>query len=174
MKVRICYKVTDTRTPTAGEIALRWKMARLDGLSPREVYEMLALRQRVFVVEQHCAYQDADGLDPSAWHLLGWEAKSDKPTLIAYARIFEPGIRYTEGSIGRVVTEPDARGRGIGRELMREALRRCAELFPGNAVRLGAQMRLEKFYEDFGFATVSKPYVEDDILHVEMLRKIPF
>ena len=177
-EVRIMTDGDHTRmTPTRAKVeaetpdatAIQWRLSRFSELDGESVYAMLALRQRVFVVEQQCAYQDADGLDTAAWHLLGWAGSPAE--VIAYARIFEPGIRYAEGSIGRIVTAPGVRQRGIGRVLMKEAMRRCAELFPGGVIRLGAQMRLEKFYEEFGFASVSKPYEEDGILHVEMLGK---
>jgi ElaA protein len=159
--------VTDTRTDTGNIEPIRWQWGRLAGLSPQEVYEALALRQRVFVVEQNCAYQDADGSDHLAWHLLGWSASN--PRLLAYARIYEPGIKYAEASIGRVVTAPEVRGQGLGRLLMKEAMRRCESVSSGSAIRLGAQMRLEGFYEELGFRTVSEKYVEDGIDHVEML-----
>ena len=88
----------------------------------------------------------------------------------AYARIFEPGVRYDEGSIGRVVTAPDVRGTGKGRALMAEALRRFDSLAPGQPIRIAAQRRLEDFYLGLGFRTVSDPYEEDGIIHVDMLR----
>lgn len=159
--------MTDTRTGEGNRERIRWQWGKLAELSPEELYAALALRQRVFVVEQNCAYQDADGSDEAAWHLLGW-AGGDR-TLIAYARIFEPGVKYAEASIGRVVTAPEVRGEGLGRLLMKEAMRRCEAVNPGSAIRLGAQMRLEKFYAELGFRRVSEPYVEDGIDHVEML-----
>ena len=130
----------------------------------------MRLRESVFVVEQTCAYQDADGRDPQAWHLLGWSDEEDGRRLVAYARIFEPGVRYTEGSIGRVVTAPEVRGTGVGKVLMVEALRRLDGLAPGQTVKIAAQRRLEKFYLELGFRTVSAAYEEDGIIHVDMLR----
>ena len=88
----------------------------------------------------------------------------------AYVRVFGPGVKYAEASIGRVVTNPDARRTGLGRTLMAEALRRCAELAPGAPVRIGAQRYLEGFYASLGFVTSSAPYHEDGIEHVEMVR----
>jgi ElaA protein len=159
--------VTDTRTEASKSGRIRCQWGRLSELSAHDLYEALALRQRVFVVEQNCAYQDADGSDRSAWHLLGWSTV--EPRLLAYARIFEPGIKYAEASIGRVVTAPEVRGEGLGRLLMKEAMRRCESVSSGSAIRLGAQMRLEQFYRELGFRTVSEKYVEDGIDHVEML-----
>ena len=131
---------------------------------------MVRLREEVFIVEQQCAYHDADGRDPHAWHLLGWSDEQSGRNLVAYARIFEPGVRYTEASIGRVVTAPRARGIGLGKELMAEALRRLDGLAPGQPVKIAAQQRLENFYLDLGFRTISSPYEEDGIMHVDMLR----
>jgi ElaA protein len=154
---------------TGHSAALFWQWCRFSELTPQDLYAATRLREEVFVVEQVCPYQDADGRDPQAWHLLGWSEK-DRRDLLAYARIFEPGVRYTESSIGRVVTSPRVRGTGIGRELMSEALRRLDGLVPGQPVKIAAQRRLEKFYLDFGFRTVSTPYEEDGIIHVDMLR----
>jgi ElaA protein len=147
-----------------------WQWARFSELTPNELYAAVRLREEVFVVEQQCAYQDADGRDPQAWHLLGWSDDEGTRSLVAYARIFEPGVRYTEGSIGRVVTAPAARGTGLGKLLMAEALRRLQGLAPGQTVKIAAQRRLERFYRDLGFRTVSEPYEEDGIIHVDMLR----
>ena len=146
-----------------------WQWSRFSELSPADLYAATRLREEVFVVEQQCPYQDADGRDPQAWHLLGW-SDDGRRDLVAYARIFEPGIRYTESSIGRVVSSPSVRGKGIGKALMAEALRRVETLAPGQAIKIAAQRRLEKFYLDFGFKTVSAPYEEDGIIHVDMLR----
>jgi ElaA protein len=111
-----------------------------------------------------------DGRDPGAWHLLGWNQGSAERLLVAYARVFEPGIRYTEGSIGRVATAREVRRTGLGRRLMAEALRRLETLAPGKQIKLAAQQRLEAFYAGFGFAVVSPPYEEDGIMHVDMVR----
>ena len=149
--------------------ALFWQWCRFSELTPYDLYAAMRLREEVFVVEQQCPYQDADGRDPQAWHLLGWSGENRRD-LLAYARIFEPGVRYTECSIGRVVSSPKVRGTGIGKALMSEALRRVETLVPGQAIKIAAQRRLEKFYLDFGFRTVSAPYEEDGIIHVDMLR----
>ena len=131
---------------------------------------MVQLREAVFVVEQNCPYPDADGRDPNAWHLLGWTQTTPGRTLVAYARIFEPGIRYDQASIGRVVTSGEVRGTGLGRVLMAEALRRVDSLAPAQPVKIAAQRRLEDFYLGFGFKTISDPYEEDGIIHVDMLK----
>jgi ElaA protein len=147
-----------------------WQWSRFSELTTADLYAVVRLREAVFIVEQNCPYPDADGRDPNAWHLLGWVQGSNERTLVAYARIFEPGVRYDEASIGRVVTAPDVRGTGKGRALMAEALRRIDSLMPGQPIRIAAQRRLEDFYLGLGFRTVSDPYEEDGIIHVDMLR----
>jgi len=147
-----------------------WQWSRFSELRPDDLYAAVRLREEVFIVEQECVYRDADGRDPVAWHLLGWADGPSGRTLVAYARIFEPGVRYTESSIGRVVTAPQARGTGLGKALMAEALRRLDGLAPGQPVKIAAQRRLEKFYLELGFKTISSPYEEDGIIHVDMLR----
>lgn len=150
--------------------ALTWQYSSFEELTPSGLYAVMELRQRVFVVEQNCAYLDADGADAVAQHLLGWRNAGGEPTLVAYARLFAPSLKYAEASIGRVVTHPDARRTGAGRELMAEAIRLVEENGWGREIRLAAQMYLEQFYTGFGFHRVTDPYLEDDIWHVDMLR----
>ena len=138
-------------------------------LASGELYAVLAARQQVFAVEQHCAFQDADGHDPHAWHLLGWSGDGDAPTLAAYLRVVDPGRRFAEPSIGRVLTIPPYRRTGLGRILMVEGIARTGLAWPGRANRIAAQQRLEAFYASLGFRTVSAPYDEDGIAHVDML-----
>ena len=119
---------------------------------------------------QNCPFQDNDGADFQSWHLLGWDDANGARELAAYCRIVDPGVKFVEASIGRVVTPRAFRLKGYGKILMAEALRRHDSLYPDQANRIGAQQRLEKFYQDFGFKTVSEMYMEDGIPHVEMLR----
>ena len=147
-----------------------WRFAEFADLAPLEVHDLLQLRSAVFVVEQNCVFLDVDGVDPQCWHLLGRAAQGNG-ALLAYCRLVPPGLKYPEPSIGRVVTATAARRTGAGRELMGEAVRRAHELWPGAALRIGAQMYLERFYGDFGFARCSEPYDEDGIMHIEMLRE---
>jgi len=149
---------------------ITWQWSRFSELKPDELYAVVRLREAVFVVEQNCPYPDADGRDPRAWHLLGWQEGGTERLLAAYARVFEPGVRYTEASIGRVVTAEAVRGTGVGRKLMAEALRRLEGLAPGERIKLAAQRRLEEFYAGFGFRIVSAPYEEDGITHIDMVR----
>ncbi len=149
---------------------VRWQWVLFEDLSAWEVYEILKARAEVFVVEQDCAYQDIDDLDKSAWHLLAWRQDKDRQALVAYLRVVFPGKKYPEPSIGRVLTVLSARGTGLGRQLTERALVHVQHEYPGQSVRISAQRRLKNFYADFNFETVSEPYDEDGIPHVEMLR----
>jgi ElaA protein len=152
------------------DLTVTWQCSPFAELTAGELYAVMEVRQRVFVVEQRCAYLDADGFDHLALHLLGWRSTPDGLILSAYARLFPPGARYKQASIGRVLTHPSARGAGLGRAVMSEAIQRIADAEWGRSIRLAAQMYLEGFYEEFGFRRVADPYLEDDIWHVDMIR----
>jgi ElaA protein len=160
--------MTTKTSPT--ELTVTWQYCPFNELTAGELYAVMEVRQRVFVVEQNCAYLDADGTDHLAHHLLGWRNTPEGLLLAAYARIFPPGVKFAEASIGRVLTHPSARGGGLGRALMAEAIQRVADADWGKPIRLAAQMYLEAFYEEFDFRRVTDPYLEDDIWHVDMLR----
>ncbi len=139
-------------------------------LTLSELYALLAVRQAVFIVEQNCPYQDADGYDDKAHHLwIVLPSATDTTSIAAYLRIFAPGIKYAEASLGRIISTAQVRGTGMGRALVDEGIRRCQVLYPHAAIRIGAQMYLEAFYQSFGFTTVSDPYMEDGIPHIEMI-----
>ncbi len=144
---------------------MRWTWTRMDSLGVHGLYEVLALRCRVFILEQG-PYLDPDGADVHSWHLQG---RDDAGVLQAYLRGVDPGIKYAEPSIGRVITAPEVRGSGLGRVLMREGLARCAATWPGQALRISAQARLRRFYAELGFEVVSDEYIEDTIPHLQML-----
>jgi ElaA protein len=143
-----------------------WTWRRFPDLGVDNLYDALALRCRVFIMEQG-AYQDPDGIDRQSWHLLGRDADG---VLQAYLRAVDPGVKYTEPSLGRVITSPETRGTGLGRRLVAEGVARCGEAWPGQGNRISAQAHLENFYAGFGFAKVGEPYLEDNIPHLEMLR----
>nr|WP_315479125.1 GNAT family N-acetyltransferase [uncultured Rhodoferax sp.] len=181
---------------------ITWQWLPFDALSREQLYALLRLRSEVFVVEQNCVFQDMDGLDDQAMHLLGVRASADSapcpppalrapplPTqsplppelpgalagkgaqeLVAYVRCFPKGITFDEASIGRVVTRQSARGGGLGHVLMVEAIRALQQQWGAQPIRIGAQAHLKSFYERHGFADVGKPYVEDGIDHIEMVR----
>ena len=138
-----------------------WAALTLD-----ELYGILRLRQRVFVVEQSCPYVDADGKDRRCRHL--WMPGSgDDPQ--AYLRIVPPGVSFAEPSLGRVITAPEARRSGLGKALMVEGLARAMAVHGLVPVRIGAQNYLERFYRELGFVRASDDYDEDGIPHLEML-----
>ena len=139
---------------------------QFDELSGTNVHEILAVRQSVFVVEQQCPYQDADGFDQTSWHLLGHNLESQ---LLAYARINFPGTRYHEPSFGRVLTTRAARGCGLGRQVVEQCILKCTEEYAGMTIRISAQTYLTRFYESFGFESVGQPYDEDGIEHIDMV-----
>ncbi|TDP74111.1 GNAT family N-acetyltransferase [Roseateles toxinivorans] len=147
-------------------MALSWTCKPFSGLTAAELYQALQLRSEVFVIEQQCIYLDPDGLDPQAWHLSG----RNDGRLQAYLRLLPPGLKSEEPVIGRVVTAPAARGGGLGRQLLVQALVECEKLWPGRALFLSAQAHLQSFYGGLGFVPVSEQYVEDGIAHVDMRR----
>lgn len=146
---------------------ISWTFKHFNDLSALELYEILSLRNRVFVVEQHCMYNDTDNKDLQCRHLLGIYDNR----IVAYARILAPGISYPEPSIGRAVTDPNHRGRGLGRILMKKALSHIEYLFPGKDIKISAQVYLVDFYTSIGFIAQGEPYPEDDIPHIEMIFK---
>lgn len=147
---------------------IRWRCCRFDELGVHELQRIHIARQQVFVIEQNCVYLDADDVDERSWHLAAWRDGHAGP--LAYARIVEPGVKYAEASIGRVITGAAARGTGLGRELVRRAVERAEAVFPGHGIRISAQAHLARFYGAFGFSPVGEEYLEDGIPHIEMLR----
>jgi ElaA protein len=147
---------------------LTWHLRHHSELDTRELYALLALRTRVFVVEQNCPYLEVDGQDllGDTCHLLAWRGAE----LVAYLRLLDPARHAGEVVIGRVVIAPEARGRGLGHELMERALQACAGRWPGLPVYLSAQAHLQDYYGRYGFAAVTEPYLEDDIAHIGMRR----
>ncbi len=147
---------------------LSWTLKKFDELTPRELYAILQLRSEVFVVEQNCVYQDMDNKDLSAWHLMGWETDAAGGKLLAHTRLLPPGLSYPEASIGRVVSSPSARGKGIGRELMQKSIETIYILYGTGPIRIGAQLYLKSFYASLGFQPEGDIYLEDNIEHIIM------
>lgn len=136
-------------------------------LSTAELYSLLRLRCEVFVVEQQCAYLDIDGRDPEADHLLAWDSDG---CLSGYLRVFGPDATNASARIGRIVTAPGDRKAGLGRWLVRQALDFISKRNGDVSVKIAAQVYLERFYAGFGFERSSPDYLEDGILHCDMLR----
>jgi ElaA protein len=145
---------------------IEWKLKHFSELSPDELYNILQLRNEVFVVEQNCVFQDADDKDRQCHHLMGNAGNR----LVAYTRLVPPGLIYNEASIGRVVTSPSVRSKGAGRELMEQSIQRLYILFGHQTIKIGAQLYLKKFYESFGFVQTGNEYLEDGIRHIHMLK----
>lgn len=148
---------------------IEWQFLRFDELTTQELYSMLQLRNEVFVVEQACVFQDMDGADQIAMHLIG---KIDS-VIAAYARCFGAGVKFAEASIGRVVTRHTVRGDGVGHALIRKAIDCVGQCWGVQAIRIGAQAHLANFYMQHGFVDAGMPYIEDGIEHLEMLRPEP-
>lgn len=148
---------------------ISWHLLRLKAMSGPDVYDVLALRQAVFMVEQNIPVLDADGLDTEALHLCGRGADG----LLAYARIFPPDEGKDFVTIGRIVVVQSARGRGLGRELMEKALDCANDLAPQAPVLISAQAHLAGFYESLGFSLDSEIYDDHGLPHVDMMRYPP-
>ena len=148
-------------------MSIEWQWRRYGELAPLEIYAIFAARQAVFVVEQNSVYQDMDGKDLDAWHLIAWSGEE----VAAYLRLLAPGVSYPEPSLGRILTTKIGRGSGLGRELVARGLEKIHELYPTWPTRIGAQAHLHKFYGSFGFVQSSEPYDEDGIPHIQMRRE---
>ncbi|PWK20536.1 GNAT family N-acetyltransferase [Xanthomarina spongicola] len=135
-------------------------------LSTQELYDVLQLRAEVFVVEQDCVYQDVDGKDQKAWHVLGYKDN----VLVAYTRIFKPGDYFKESSIGRVVVAEKQRQFKYGYEIMEASIKAIKEEFNETLIKISAQCYLKRFYNNLGFKETGEEYLEDGIPHIAMIR----
>lgn len=139
-------------------------------LSIDQLYSIMKLRQEVFVVEQNCPYLDADDKDQESYHVIGVDKNG---TIQAYTRLVPPGISYQHySSIGRVVTSSEVRGKKMGSPLMQFSIERCTQLWPQTSIKISAQIYIVNFYSSLGFVAVGDEYLEDDIPHIAMLRKV--
>jgi ElaA protein len=136
-------------------------------LTTQELYEILQLRSEVFVVEQNCVYQDIDGKDPKALHILGY--KNNK--LVAYTRIFKPGDYFENASIGRVVVAKNERAFKYGLDIMKASIQAVENVIKERKIKISAQAYLKKFYNHLGFKEISEEYLEDDIPHIAMIKE---
>ena len=137
-------------------------------LTNKELYDLLQLRSEVFVVEQDCVYQDLDGKDNKALHVIG---KKDN-NIVAYTRVFKPGDYFKEASIGRVVVSKDKRQHKYGYDIMEASMKAVKDNFNETTIKLSAQTYLKKFYNNLGFKEIREEYLEDGIPHVAMIRKL--
>ena len=147
-------------------MSINWKIKPFETLSVVELYSLLQLRSEVFVVEQNCVYQDIDGKDSKALHLIGeYQGK-----IVAYSRLFKPNDYFKNASIGRVVIDKNYRDKKWGHDLMQQAIAGINTHYKETKITISAQLYLQKFYESHGFLQTSEMYLEDDIPHIEMKR----
>jgi len=136
-------------------------------LTLNELYALLKLRSEVFVVEQNCLFLDQDDKDQKCHHQLVFADN----ILVGYSRLVPAGLSYPEISIGRVVTSPAFRGKGLGKLVMELSIQNCLKIFGVSDIRLGAQTYALGFYSALGFVSDGNTYDEDGIEHIEMLWK---
>ena len=135
-------------------------------LNTDQLYRLLQLRSEVFVVEQDCVYQDIDGKDKKALHVLG----TVEGNIVAYTRVFKPGDYLERAAIGRVVVASDFRKRDFGKAIMQASIAAVENHFNTTAIGLSAQTYLLNFYNDLGFSALGETYLEDGIPHIYMER----
>lgn len=140
------------------------KILLFSELTTQQIYDLLQLRSEVFVVEQDCVYQDIDGYDDKAYHVLFY----DEDTLVAYSRILPPGTYFEELSIGRVIVKETHRSQKLGHELMTTSIAFSLKRFPKSIIKISAQQYLIQFYESHGFVISGEGYLEDGIPHIAM------
>ncbi|MDY7579986.1 GNAT family N-acetyltransferase [Herbaspirillum sp. RTI4] len=148
---------------------LEWQWIAFSDMTARQLYEVMILRQRIFLIEQNCVYQDADGLDSISLHGCGRTSAG----IQAYARIVPPHTACPQPAIGRVLVTPSWRSRGTGSDLMRRALAQSERLYCGRDIALSAQFHLQEFYGRLGFRAVGSQYDDAGIPHIDMLRVAP-
>ncbi len=143
-----------------------WVIKKFNDLTLQQLYDIMRLRQQVFMVEQKCYYIDADNIDLLSFHVM----KYNNTSLVAYSRIIPPAALYSEPSIGRVVTHTSVRGTGIGKILFQKSIDETEKLFGKNPIKIMAQSYLTHFYKGFGFKITSPEFLEDGIAHNYMVK----
>ena len=143
------------------------KVKKFNELSIQELYSLLKLRSEIFVVEQDCVYQDLDGKDAKALHVIG----INNNEVVAYTRIFKPGDYFDIASIGRVAVHKDYRKYGYGKDIMQASINAIDEKFKEQQIKISAQTYLDKFYTELGFKAIGEGYLEDGIPHIQMVKK---
>lgn len=141
----------------------QWKCMTFSELSAREVYEILKLRQEIFIMEQACLYQDIDGIDVESHHVLAQVGE----ILIAYARII-PHADSDIVKLGRIIVHPDHRGMALGKTLVEYTIQEAQKLFGARHIHISAQTYLKRFYESLGFRSIGSTYDLDGISHIDM------
>ncbi|WP_088103648.1 GNAT family N-acetyltransferase [Halalkalibacter urbisdiaboli] len=147
---------------------MKWEIKPFTQLTTKEFYEITQLRIDVFVVEQNCPYRELDGLDEKAFHVIG----RDEEQVVAYSRLFSHGVLCEQASIGRVLVRASKRNKGYGKELLNHSIHYLEEQCGTSSIKIMAQHYLERFYQSFGFITVSGVYDDEGIPHVDMIREV--
>ena len=145
----------------------QFKVKAFKDLTVDELYAILQLRETVFVVEQNCIYNDIDNLDQVCYHLFSEDQNTGK--IIAYTRLVPAIIKFDVPAVGRLISDKNFRGKGLGRALMMKSIEKTCRLFNTNVVKISAQTYLLNFYVSIGFKPISQPYDEDGIEHIDML-----
>ena len=146
---------------------MTWKIQRYEELTRDELYKIIQLRVNVFIVEQQTCYEDLDNHDQNSIHISYVQDRK----IFAYTRLLPPGEKFEMASLGRVITSQEARGTGLGKEMIQLALDTIEKTWPGSEVFIQAQNYLKNFYSSFGFEAVSEPYIYDSLPHLDMLYK---
>jgi ElaA protein len=147
---------------------MKKNISGFDELTNVQLYDLLKLRQDVFIIEQNCIYPDLDGYDKKALHLLIYEHDN----LVAYSRIFAPDIKYkAESSIGRIIVSQEKRGGSLGKTLIEKSIGYCITNYPNSDIRIEAQAKLKNYYSQLGFIGDSDIYLVDGIDHLQMVYK---
>jgi ElaA protein len=154
--------------PKSSKDPYNFVLKKFDQLTLSELYDLLRLRNEVFIVEQKCSYQDLDYKDYKAHHFLIYKEEE----LIAYSRIFPEKVSFNEASIGRIIVCNQLRSTGLGRILMEKSIESLFKIYGEQPIRIGAQFYAVSFYKKFGFETEGDIYLEDQIEHIEMIRKV--
>ena len=148
------------------DFIINWEVTAFKSLKVEKLYDIISLRQEIFIVEQDCPYIDADGIDTKCIHISGYHKKN----LIAYSRIMPKGINYKEASIGRIITKKEYRGFGIGNKLVSISIDEIYKNYGNQPIRLSGQIYARDFYEKLGFVGEGKEYLEDGIPHISMFK----
>ena len=146
---------------------IKIEVKAFEKLSTKELHDILRLRSQIFVVEQECIYEDVDGKDAKALHVIG----TKEGEIVAYARIFKSGDYFDEAAIGRVAVKKPERKFGYGKQIMKASIAAVRNHFEESVMRVSAQFYLERFYHSLGFEQVAEGYLEDGIPHIGMVLK---
>ncbi len=145
-----------------------WKWKNFEEISKDELYEILSLRQKIFIVEQNSPFVDADFIDQKSLHLI---CKNSKNKICAYLRVIPPDIKFSEASFGRVFVIPEFRKNGLAKIAVQNCMNKIHELYGNVSIKIDAQIYLKKFYEDFGFVQIENPFDDAGVLHITMIKK---